>query len=215
MENPQNLVPLQSAYRALHSTETAGTRVVKDLLSATASKSLSVMLSLDISAAFDNLDHPRLLVRGKNLFGFDSADLQWLELYIVWREQFVGVASCHSWAVKLVSGVPQGSVIRPLLFSIFTKPVGNLISSFEIRYHQFTNETQLHAVINTTSPTGLATLSACANAVTRRYTRNDLLLNPTKREDIVIGTRQQIVKWRESRSAVRRFRSARHFGSLE
>ena len=76
MENLPNLGPLQSAYRALHSTKTAMTRVVSDLLSATASKSPSVLLSLNISPAFDTLDHHRLLERAKDLFGFDSTVLQ-------------------------------------------------------------------------------------------------------------------------------------------
>ena len=134
MENSPNLAPLQSVYRALHSIETAMTRVVNDLQSATASKSPSVLLSLD-SAAFDTLDHRRLLERAKDLFGFDSTVLQWLGSLLVGREQFFGVASCHSRTMKLFSGVPQDSVLGPLLFSIFMTPVGNLISTFGIRYH--------------------------------------------------------------------------------
>ena len=75
-ENSPNLGSLQSACRVLHSTETAMTRVVNDLLSAIASKSSNVLLSLDISAAFDTLDHHCLLERAMDHFGFDSTVLQ-------------------------------------------------------------------------------------------------------------------------------------------
>ena len=92
MENSPNHGPLQLAYRALHSTEMAITRVVNDLLSAAASKSPFILLSLDISAAFDTLDHYRLLERAKDLFGFDSTVLQWLGSNLVGREQILSVA---------------------------------------------------------------------------------------------------------------------------
>ena len=114
--------------------------MMNDLLSATASKSPYVLLSLDISSTFDTLHHQRLLEWAKNLFGFDSTVLQWLVSYIVGREQFVGVASCHSLTVMLFSGVPQGSVLSLLLFSIFMTTVGNLISTFGKRYNQFTDD---------------------------------------------------------------------------
>ena len=78
MGNSPKLGSQQSVYRTLHSTETAMTRVVSDLLTATDSGSPSILLSLDISAAFDALDHLRLLERAKDLFGFDRVVLRWL-----------------------------------------------------------------------------------------------------------------------------------------
>ena len=198
MEDSPNLDPQQSEYRALHSTETAMTRVMNDLLSAKYSKSPSVLLSLDISAAFDTLDHQRLLEWAKELFGFDSVVLRWLGSYLAGREQFVGVDGRRSRTVRLSSGVPQGSVLGPLLFSIFTTPVGNLISTFGIRYHQFADDTQLYTVINALSPNGLATPSACADAVIGWHIRNNLLLNPMKTEAIVTGTRQQVTRLDQS-----------------
>ena len=102
MENSPNLGPLQTAYQALHSIETAMARVVNDFLSSSASKSPSVLLLLDIRVAFDTLDHHCLLERAKDLFGFDSTVLQWLGSYLVEREQFVGVASCHFLNGKVV-----------------------------------------------------------------------------------------------------------------
>ena len=164
MEKLAYFGPLQSAYLALHSTDTAITRAMDDLLSSKASKS-PCSASLDIRAAFDTLDHRCLLERLKVLIGFDITVLQWLGSYLVGWEQFSGVASCRYCTVKLFSSVQQGSVFGPLQFSTFTKPVGNLVSTFCIRYHEFAEDEQLYAVIDMTSTTGLATLSACADAV--------------------------------------------------
>ena len=106
------------------------TRVVSDLLSTTDSKTPSVLLSLDISAAFDTLDHRRLLDRSKELFGFAATVLQWLSSYFAGRSQFVSIGGRRSLTVTMTIGVSQGLVLDPLLFSIFTTPVGSLIRSF-------------------------------------------------------------------------------------
>ena len=124
-----NVGPLQSAYRALHSTETAVTRVVNDLLSATDIKTPSVLLSLDINAAFDILDRRRLSSkRSKNLFGLDDIILEWLRSCLTGRTQYVTVGDCRSIAAMMTSGVSQGSILGPLLFSMFTALVGILIN---------------------------------------------------------------------------------------
>jgi len=74
---------MQSACHAFHSTETAVVKVVNDLLSDTNSGSPSVLLSLDISAAFDTLQHTRLLfIRTENLFGLTGKNKEWLSSYL-------------------------------------------------------------------------------------------------------------------------------------
>ena len=92
----------------------------------------TTILSLDISAAFDTFDHIRLLVCANELFGFDGMVLDLLRFYLSGREQLVAVDGSRSSSVKLSTGMPQGSVLGPLPFYMFTTSVGSLISSFGI-----------------------------------------------------------------------------------
>ena len=108
------------------------TRVVNDQLAATDNKTSSVLLSLDINAVFDTLDNYRFIEHAKNLFGLDDIVLEWLRSYLTDRNQYMPAGGCRSIAAVMTSGVPQGSVLGPLLFSMFTALVGILINSFGI-----------------------------------------------------------------------------------
>ena len=114
------------------------------------SKLLTVLLSLDISAAFDTLGHNHLL-HANDLFAFDGMVLDWLRPYHLEQEQFVAVGGSRSSAVILSTGVPQGLILEPLPFVVFTSPVRCLTSSFTISYHQFADDT-LFALSSSRSP---------------------------------------------------------------
>ena len=171
------------------------TKVVNDLLVAADSGKPSILLSLDISAAFDMLDHTRLLQRASELFGLNDNVLSWLKSYLIGRSSYVALGHCHSSTVCCDTGVPQGSVLGPLLFSIFTTPVGRLNSSFNISYHQYADDTQLYTSVDSSSSADITRLSSCAEAVTKWHLENSLLLNPSKTEALVTGTRQQVTKF--------------------
>ena len=87
---------LQSAYRANHSTETAVFKVLSDILLAIDSSDLSALVLLDLSAAFDTVDHPVLLRRLETSFGLKGKVLQWLRTYLVGRRQYVRRGSSTS-----------------------------------------------------------------------------------------------------------------------
>lgn len=99
---------------------------VDDLLTVADNKAPSILLSLDISAAFDTVDHRRLLERSRELFGLDDVVLVRLHSYLTDRKQFVAVDGCRSKIVSTSTRLPQGSVLGPLLFSIFATPIGTL-----------------------------------------------------------------------------------------
>lgn len=184
----------QSAYRHFHSTETALIKITNDILASSDAKSPSVLISLDISAAFDTIDHPTLLDRLRQAFGFEGAALHWLESYISGRSSFVRIGSASSSSLVFDVGVPQGSVLGPLLFSLYISPLGHLIDSLGISYHQYADDTQLYLALSATTGLhqGLATLSACSSRVQDWLACNGLVLNSSKSEAIRFGTPEQL-----------------------
>ena len=87
-------------------------------------KKLTVIISLDISAAFDTINHSKLVSRFRDEFGVNDTALNWLKSYIEDRHQFVKLGR-HSSATECSnSGVPQGSILGPLIFTAYVSPVG-------------------------------------------------------------------------------------------
>ena len=129
------------------------------------------------------------------LFGVDGRVLDWLKSYLSGRSSYVSLGAYRSQTIDCSTGVPQGSVLGPLLFSIFTTPVGHLISTFGVSYHQYADDTQLYTTIDPSSDNDLRKLSDCVEAVTTWHLQNGLLLNSSKTEGLVAGTRQQVAKF--------------------
>ena len=106
-----NFSQYQSAYRTGHSTETALLEVLDGVYTAADNKQISVLIGLDLSAAFDTVDHLLLIERLQLEFGVNYTALDWLRSYLVDRVQFVKMGKHQSDKVALDVGVPQGSVL--------------------------------------------------------------------------------------------------------
>ena len=108
----------QSAYRKLHFTETALCKI-HDLVSNTCYGKASLLVLLDLSAAFDAVDH-QLLLSDFSDCGVDGTALSLLESYLENREQCVAIGESRSEPMTLQYGVPQGFVLGPVLFTVYT-----------------------------------------------------------------------------------------------
>jgi Reverse transcriptase (RNA-dependent DNA polymerase) len=138
------LPPHQSAYRKWHSTETALLKVVTDLTEAMDAGHHALLGLLDLSAAFDTVDHDILVERLSRSFGIRSVALDWLRSYLSCRRQSVFFDGIFSSVRSLHCGVPQGSVLGPLLFLLYTADVGDLATSLGLSSHFYADDSQIY-----------------------------------------------------------------------
>ena len=118
--------PMQSAYRACHSTETALVRVQNDILRTLDQGGGAILVLLDLSAAFDTIDHSILLSRMESVLGVKGSALQWFKSYLLGRKQRIKINGDFSENQEILWSVPQGSVLGALLFLIYIIPLAQL-----------------------------------------------------------------------------------------
>ena len=153
----------------------------------------TVLVELDLSAAFDTIDHAVLLNRLLVTFGVTGTALNWIKSYLTARISFVKIDSISSSTISLDTGVPQGSILGPLLFTLFTTPFGEIISRFGLRFHQYTDDTQIYiAVRRDNIACAMSNLAACTSAVYDWLLHNRLALNPDKLEAATYGTASRV-----------------------
>ena len=140
--NNSNLLPThQSAYRCHHSIETAVTKVYSDILGAADDGKLSLVILLDLSAAFDLVDHSLLLKRLESTYGFDGLTLEWFKNYSSDRSFIVRCCGTKSDFVDSSVGVPQGSVLGPLLFSLYTGDLERIVMKYKLGFDKYADDT--------------------------------------------------------------------------
>ncbi len=176
----------QSAYRQYHSTETALTCVLNDILLALDRKESVFLILLDLSAAFDTVDHQLLLTRLATRVGVDSVPLEWIKSYLLGRTQYVSVAGEGSECHQLTSGVPQGSVLGPIFFTIYTQPLGDIVRSHNMDFHLYADDTQLYLTFDgrdlDSERSSRERMEACISDVKQWMLNNKLKLNDSKTE---------------------------------
>uniref|UniRef100_A0A670ISF5 Reverse transcriptase domain-containing protein n=1 Tax=Podarcis muralis TaxID=64176 RepID=A0A670ISF5_PODMU len=188
LEDADHLDPFQSGFRPHHGTETALVVLVDDLRRARDKGESCFLVLLDLSAAFDTIDHNILLDRLEGL-GAGGTVIRWFRSFLLGRVQKVVVADECSDPWALTCGVPQGSVLSPMLFNIYMKPLGEIIRGFGLGVHQYADDTQLYLSFKSEPVKAVKVLCECLEAVGGWMAANRLRLNPDKTEVLFWGDR--------------------------
>ncbi len=179
----------QSGFRAGHSTESALLRVSNDILRGVDSGSCVVLLLLDLTAAFDTVDHDILIARLKNHVGVQGLALKWFSSYLKDRTFSVSLGDYSSPTAPLVCGVPQGSILGPILFSLYMLPLSFIFEKFGIHYHVYADDSQIYLPLKQDHKCALQSLHECLTEVKCWLTNNFLQLNEDKTEMILFGNK--------------------------
>ncbi len=184
------LSPYQSAYRKNFSVETSLLYISNSLRKYIDSGYSIIVILLDLSAAFDTVDHSILLSRLEHRFGVVGKALQWIKSYIQNRSFTVKCGTSMSSPRLLPYGVPQGSVLGPVLFTAYTTPLGDVIEKHGLEYMFYADDTQLWLPVNTKDPAHIQSclkqITLCLTDIFNWMTRNKLKINPSKTELMLI-----------------------------
>ena len=191
-----NLMPVeQSAYRRNHSTETALLRVISDLLNSMDKQEVTLLGLLDLSATFDCVDHDILLSRLERTYGIEGLAIEWIRSFLMDRTQQVAFRGQLSGILRLVFGVPQGSVLGPLLFLLYTAELLDIIKDQGMKAHSYADDTQVHVSTGAADvETAVQRFVSCTEKIESWMSSNRLKMNADKTQVIWIGSRQQLAK---------------------
>ena len=188
---------LQSAYRKSYSTETALLKVHNHLLMNMNNQKVTLLVLLDLSAAFDTVDHKILLSRLQSSFGIRGTALAWLSSYLSDRRQRIIYDGCQSEDFKLRFGLQQGSCLGPLLFTIYSSKLFHIIRNNLPDVHTYADDTQLYLAFspnNTSQLQAIASMEKCIDELRTWMLIDKLKINDDKTEFMIIGTKQQLEK---------------------
>ena len=186
---------LQSAYRSCHSVETALVKVFNDCLLSIDKKQILLLILLDLSAAFDTIDHCVIMQRLEKLFGITGSALDWLRSYFKERFQTVVIKNMSSQPKELSTGVPQGSVVGPSVFSAYTQPLGTIVRMNGVSLHLYADDTQLYTACKVDEAhLSKEKLEECIKDVRNWMADNLLKLNDEKTEYLILGSHHMLKK---------------------
>ena len=189
---------IQSGYRQGHSCETLLIKMNDDLIKEADKNNLIAVVLLDLSAAFDAIDHEILLKKLKVMYGIKSFSLKWFQSYLKDRSFSVIIKSAKSGIEIILYGVPQGSILGPILFILFTKDLSDIVKKYGINLHLYADDSTLYLALNPLDSVNIESvkgkLQQCLEEIKTWMTYNFMKLNEDKTKIIVFGKRSILKK---------------------
>ena len=174
----------QSAYRVNHSCETAIVKLMDDVIKSFDKNTYSIMTFLDFSAAFDTVDHGLLIDKLKCKFGIKGIALKWFKSYLDGRYYKVKINNTLSEDHPLLFGVPQGSILGPILYSMYVKEMEAIASNHNVNIHVYADDVVVYATCK-----NVVSLQECLLEIRLWAKDNFLKLNNSKTKVMCLSSK--------------------------
>ena len=189
----------------MHSVESALCRVHNDLIKDKANGICSFLILLDLSSAFDTVDLD-LLLEDLSALGVTGSVYEWLRSYLVNRSFSVVIDGCVSDTGEIKSGVPQGSILGPLLFVIYTSSLQYVLGKQNVSFHLYADDTQIYFRIKNTGQ-DIDKINNIRLSIEKWMNARKLKLNLAKTEIMAVGSNMMLSRFN--------FSDVIGFGNLE
>ena len=187
-----------SGYQHFHSTETLITKISSDILSNMDKQEVTILVLLDLSAAFDTVNHNKMMEILEKYFGLSGGALGWMQSYFTDRTQKIKLKDSLSKEFNLNHGVPQGSCIGPIAFLIYISALYNLVQEHTPTVLGYADDHQIYLSFKPSSFSStqhtITSVEFTINKMRSFMLKHSLKINDSKTEILAIGTRQQLTK---------------------
>ena len=183
--------PVQSGYRPHHSCETLLVRMTDDINKEIQAGNIVIVVLLDLSAAFDTIDHGILMEKLFKDYGITGKAFDWMQSYLQSRSFCVKIDGTFSSLLELLFGVPQGSLLGPILFILYIKALQKIAAKYGLDIQLYADDSQLYISFHPNRPSELADvkdrINSCLAEIKSWMFRNFMKLNESKTELLVLG----------------------------
>ena len=148
------------------------------------------MASLNLSAAFDTAEHTVFLRRLQTLYCVNGTVIEWFKSYLCHRQHKVSINGSLSTARTLRCGVPQGSVLGARMYSMYVKPLSDIMNRHNVRYHTYADDIQLYTTCENNENSieeAVVRHQDCISKTSAWMSQNALKINEDKKSSSSLG----------------------------